>query len=288
MDDELAARIEAITGVGVTSSRPLGGGCVADVRQISMADGSRMVAKVDTGTRPTLDLEARMLRYLNEYSALPVPAVIHDDPDMLLLEYIEGGGRITSDVEHHAASLLAALHAIAPPGRHDFGLDFDTLIGPLPQPNPWTSSWVAFFRDARLLPMADRALQSGHLPTSTRHAVDQIATRLDALLAEPPHPSLIHGDIWSGNVIADGERVCAFIDPSVAYAHPEIELAFITLFSTFGATFFDAYHERRPIETDFFEVRRDIYNLYPLLVHTTLFGGSYAQSVASITRRFAG
>ncbi|NTV46695.1 MAG: fructosamine kinase, partial [Chlorobiales bacterium] len=81
-------------------------------------------------------------------------------------------------------------------------------------------------------------------------------------------------------------KIAAFIDPAIYYAHPEIELAFITLFSTFGRHFFDAYNERSGIRRGFFEERRDIYNLYPLLVHTRLFGGHYLHSAESILSRF--
>ena len=95
-------------------------------------------------------------------------------------------------------------------------------------------------------------------------------------------PSLIHGDVWTTNVLASSERITGFLDPAIYYADPEIELAFITLFNTFGRPFFQRYHELRPISTDFWEIRRDLYNLYPLLVHVRLFGGGYVGAVEQI------
>jgi fructosamine-3-kinase len=92
--------------------------------------------------------------------------------------------------------------------------------------------------------------------------------------------------MWGGNVLVDGGRIAAFIDPAIYHADPEIELAFSTLFGTYGDTFFRRYGEHRPIRPGFFEARRDIYNLYPLLVHTRLFGGQYAGQVDSILRRY--
>lgn len=94
------------------------------------------------------------------------------------------------------------------------------------------------------------------------------------------------GDIWSRNVLARNGRVVGLIDPAIYYGHPEAELAFITLFNTFGDAFFQRYHALRPIAAGFFEERRDLYNLYPLLVHVRSFGGGYVHSVDQILRRF--
>ncbi|MCA9312123.1 MAG: fructosamine kinase family protein [Phycisphaerales bacterium] len=268
-------------GTPVTNATPLGGGCVADVWRLRTTAGT-IVAKVDRSPRPGLDLEAHMLRYLAEHSRLPVPRVLHADPRLLLMQDIPSGGRRDRRAEEDAARHLAALHDLTPPTGRGFGLDFDTLIGTLPQPNPWTDTWVGFFRDHRLRFMADQA----RLPAPLRARIDTLADRLPDLLPEPAHPSLVHGDIWGGNVLVGDGRINAFIDPAIHYAHAEVELAFITLFNTFGETFFNAYHQRRPIAPGFFEERRDLYNLYPLLVHATLFGGGYVSQVDHILRRF--
>jgi fructosamine-3-kinase len=120
-----------------------------------------------------------------------------------------------------------------------------------------------------------------------RRNVDQLAARLDDILYEPEQPALIHGDMWGGNVLPDNGRIAGFVDPAIYYAHPEIELAFSTLFSTYGKPFFRRYEEIRPLQPDFFEERRDVYNLYPLLVHVRLFGGSYVGQVKRILSRYA-
>ena len=92
--------------------------------------------------------------------------------------------------------------------------------------------------------------------------------------------------MWSGNILVCKGSVKAFIDPAIYYADPEIELAFSTLFSTFGSRFFDCYNEYHPIQPDFFETRRYLYNLYPLLVHAYLFGGHYVNKIEKILVRF--
>ena len=277
------AAIEAATGLAVAEISPLAGGCVGEVFRVVLADGGNLVAK----TAPpdgTLDIEGYMLGYLARCGAVPVPAVIHAAPDLLLIDYIEHSGGIGDAAQEHAADLLAALHGIT---ADAYGHERDTLIGPLHQPNPWTQSWVEFLRDQRLLHMGRRALDAGRLPARTFGRLERFCATLERHIEEPAHPSLIHGDMWGGNVLCRDGRIAGFIDPAIYHADAEIELAFATLFGTFGDAFFDRYNEHRPLRPGFFETRRDIYNLYPLLVHTTLFGGHYAGSVEGILKRFA-
>ena len=114
--------------------------------------------------------------------------------------------------------------------------------------------------------MARLAMEAGRLPASDMTRIETLAGRLDRWIDQPAAPSLIHGDMWTGNLLARGGRVAGFVDPAIYYADPEIELAFSTLFGTFGEPFFARYGEHRPIRPGFFEARRDLYNLYPLLV----------------------
>lgn len=256
----------------------LSGGCVGDVRRAVLEGGTSVVVKTGHG----LEVEGWMLRTLAERSALPVPAVLHADDSLLVIEYIEAGDPITPAAETHAADLLAALHGISAP---EFGLERDTVIGGLAQPNEPSPDWIEFFRDRRLMHMARAALDAGRLPAALMGRVERLAGRLGDWLPTPAQPSLIHGDMWGGNVLVKGGRIAGFVDPAIYYADAEIELAFSTLFSTFGEPFFSRYGEIRPLNAGFFEVRRDLYNLYPLLVHVRLFGGGYLALVERILSR---
>ncbi len=268
-------RIEVAIGRRPVRLAPLSGGCIAEIYRADFDDGEKLVAKF-AGADGDLALEAYMLDYLRAHSALPVPAVIHGGDTLLIMEFIESAGSLTAPAQAHAGELLAALHAVGAPS---FGHERDTLIGPLPQPNPTTASWLDFFRDQRLLYMGRVALEAGRLPPATMARIETLAGRLGEWIEEPAQPSLIHGDMWGGNVLAKGGRIAGFVDPAIYYADPEIELAFATLFSTFGEPFFRRYGEIRTIRAGFFEARRDLYNLYPLLVHVRLFGGGYVGSL---------
>ncbi|MHA1568102.1 MAG: fructosamine kinase family protein [Alphaproteobacteria bacterium] len=281
MRERIEDRIEAAVGTRPRRLAPLSGGCIAEIYRVDFAAGPPVVAKL-AGKGGSLEPEAYMLRYLATNSRLPVPELIHADDGLLIMTYLEHGGALDGPAQAHAAELLADLHAVT---RPRFGHERDTPIGPLPQPNPDSDCWLDFFRDHRLLAMARTALEAGRLPAAAMTRIEALAARLETWIDEPEAPALIHGDMWGGNVLAGRGRIVGFVDPAIYYADAEIELAFATLFSTFGEPFFARYHEIRPIRPGFFEARRDLYNLYPLLAHLRLFGGSYLRSVEATLKR---
>lgn len=277
---DLSKRLANALGLTVTRTVPLSGGCIGDVYACVLSDGQTVVVK---SGGPQLDLEGWMLRYLKSKSALPVPDVLHCEADLLVMSYIETSGGITVTAEQDAADHLAHLHDIE---GNTFGLERDTLIGGLPQPNPPTDSWISFFAEHRLMQMGRNAMDTGRLPITLMSRIEHLCVKLDTRLTEPAAPCLIHGDMWTGNVLCHDGCIAGFVDPAIYFADPEIELAFSTLFGTFGDAFFNRYAEHRPIAPGFFEERKDLYNLYPLLVHVRLFGGSYVASVERTLSRF--
>ncbi len=274
-----AARIEAATGAAVHRTTRLYGGNIAQTWRADLAHGRALVVK--SGAK--LDLEGWMLRYLAKRTRLPVPAVHHAEPDLLVMDFVRHDEQLDAAAEAHLADLVAELHAIE--GPH-FGFERDTLIGSLPQPNPPAADWLAFFRDHRLLHMARTGLEARRLPPRLMGRIEALAGKLDRWIARDAKPALIHGDLWGGNILAYRSRIAALIDPALYFADPEIELAFMTLFGSVGDAFFARYGERARLRPGFFEERRDLYNLYPLLVHVRLFGGSYVQQVERVLARY--
>ena len=279
MQAHIQQTIERVTGVRPDHVSPLGGGCIADVYKVALTGGETIVAKAGTG----LKLEGDMLAYLNDHTTLPVPDVLYYDETLILMSWLPASGSPSDTGEREAADLIAALHNIT---GDRFGFNYDTIIGGLHQPNPPSDTWRPFFAEQRLIHMGRHAMDVGRLPMTVMTRLQKFSEHLDTWLTEPDRPSLIHGDMWGGNVLADQGHISGFIDPAIYYADAEIELAFSTLFGTFSDTFFARYQEHRPLAPGFFEERRDIYNLYPLLVHVTLFGGSYVGSVDRTLTKF--
>ncbi|MEQ8357170.1 MAG: fructosamine kinase family protein [Kiloniellaceae bacterium] len=278
---KLREDVAAVCGARPREISPLFGGCIAAVYRLDFAERPPLVAKV--AREGGLAVEGFMLDYLAERSSLAVPATRHVSEDLLLMDFIENRQDRSAAAEADAAEALAALHGISAPA---FGFERDTVIGALPQPNPWTGKWCDFYRDRRLLVMGRIARDSGRLPAATHQALERFCLKLEDFIDQPPSPGLVHGDIWRGNVLFGRERVAAFIDPALYYADPEVEVAYIELLSTFGAAFHRRYRELRPLRPGYREGRRDVYNLFPLLVHTEICGPPYAQMVQDILTRY--
>src|SRR5918995_6273869 len=171
----VAEGVEAHLGERMLSVRPLGGGCIGEVYRAELEEGTPLVAKVDREGESHLEREAYMIHYLREKSELPVPQVYYGSETLLLMEFVEGSSHFTEGAERHAAELLAGLHGIT---ADAYCHERDTLIGSLNQPNPWTSSWVEFFREQRLLYIARVAHEAGRLPNEALRKVERLAERL--------------------------------------------------------------------------------------------------------------
>lgn len=272
LEKELKTRILSIA--------PLSAANNAQIYRFGLEGGRAVVAKV---AERGLDTEAYMLNYLKQRSKLPVPLVHYSNEHVIVMEPIDSHYALDAAGVRNAAEVIAALHDIH---AEQYGLERDTLIGSLRQPNKQSKDWIAFFTEHRLLYMANEALKEHKIDSKVMKMIEKLVPRLPEILKNPQPPSLIHGDIWGGNVLAGRGKVAAFLDPAIYYADPEIELAFIRLFNTFDETFFRHYHEIRPIRAGFFEQRAEIYNLYPLLVHARLFGMSYARKAQRILEKY--
>lgn len=282
-------RVETTLGARIRRLTPLTGGSLADVRRAELDDGRIMVIKF-MAPRPqpadlppaTLEDEAAMLAVLRETGAVPVPAVHLAEPELLVMDFVPGGGRVA---EEALADAIAALHDITGPG---FGFDRPTPIGPLQRPNGWSQDWPAFLAANRLLFIGRLADGVGRLPPGARDRLEDLCTDLDRWIPRGRPAALIHGDLWIGNILFRNNRLTALVDPAVYYADAEIELAFLTLFGGVGDRFFARYAEHRPLDPLFFEERQALYQLEPLLVHAWFFGGGYGARADSVLKRFVG
>ncbi len=247
--------------------QPLGGGSICAVHAAELADGSPVVIK-QTPYDPRI--EADGLAALRAAGA-PVPAVLAAEGDLLVLERVpDGPGPPTAADWEALGTALAELHRTTATA---YGWHCDNLIGSLPQRNGWWESWPQFYAEQRLRPW----LAAPALPAALRRRLERaLDGPLHDLLPEQPPASLVHGDLWSGNVV--GGRW--LIDPAVCHADREYELAFMDVFGGFPKTLWDAYTATWPLASGWRE-RRPALQLYHLLVHVQLFGAGYAGAVAS-------
>lgn len=277
--------------VRLVSREPVYGGDINSAFRLTLTDGSHVFLKSNKlKNLPFFEAEANGLEALRQTGAIGVPKVLGIGTDknlsFLLLEYLEAAPRLNSYWEVFGRE-LAELHMAETKhllGNGRFGFSEDNFIGATPQKNTAMMSWVDLFRECRLLPqmrMADRYFDSG-----IRKLCTKLIDHLDSYLTEPEFPSLIHGDLWSGNASPGPDGKAWIFDPAAYIGHYEAELAMTELFGRFPEEFYRAYHEINSIDNGYRD-RRDLYNLYHLLNHLNLFGGSYLSSVKQILSRYA-
>lgn len=286
-DDALRSAIEAALECAGGDWRRVGATGWGEAWSLALADG-RCFVKVVRGERAgMLAGEADGLRAIADTGTVRVPAVyaegIVEDTAYLVLEWLD-----LHDIDDQArlGRALAALHdaetASGPEGER-FGWYRDNWIGGTPQQNRWSDDWPAFFREVRLAPQFLRAFRNGF--RDLEHDAKRLLARLPELLGgRDVMPALVHGDLWSGNAasLAGGEPVV--FDPAVYIGDREVDLAMSELFGGFGAVFRSGYESVSRVEPGYAQ-RRDVYNLYHLLNHLNLFGGSYLARTARTLAR---
>jgi len=289
MASPLIKKLNAVLGARIIGSKALPGGDIADVSLLSLDNHTKVVAKRPRADRPdTTATEAWMLKHLAKRSSLPVPKVLFQNKGILVISYVPHKGMQSSEsASADVAGHVASLHKVQPKSKKTFyGLEKDTFIGPLPQINKPNGNWVNFFAENRLLAMARSCANTNKIDSRLMAKIETLASKLPDMLPANPESSLLHGDLWAGNMLIDGDRAAAFIDPAISYGHREMDLAFIALMGGLAPNFFEAYSTIYPIEKGFEEERKALYQLWPLLVHARLFGGGYVAQVTKIIERF--
>lgn len=228
--------------------------------------------------------EAQGLDLLRKSTFLKVPEVYGygrvDDYNYLLTEFLAGGKKQPNYWENLGIG-LAHLHLTQ---RETFGLESDNFIASLYQNNPDTDDWLDFFIEQRLEPLLGKAYFDRLIPLDFLKKFQEIYPKLEGIFPKEK-PSLVHGDLWSGNVIPTDSGEPSLIDPAIYFGHREMDLAFSRLFGGFDRQFYDSYESALPLEPEF-ESRIGVYNLYPLLVHLNLFGEAYLPGIQKIINRF--
>ena len=282
LPDVVAELVEQAAGHRPAGHRPVGGGCINEAARIETPSGP-LFAKWKVGAPPGFfEVEADGLRRLEATGTVRVPTVlgVRDGGacGAILMSWISPGQGEGAMVD--AGRRLAQLHGqrgLAP------GLDRDNVIGALPQANRAEpgEAWLSFFRRQRIEALAYR------LTASVRRKLEGFP--FERYLDDPPGGcALLHGDLWSGNVVCGAAGDGWFVDPAVYGGHPEVDLAMTRLFGGFTASFYDAYQEVAGSLDREWTDRAALLNIYPLLVHVHLFGGGYERQLEAVLDRFGG
>lgn len=275
--------------VTLRAQRPLSGGCIHDARMLDTDAGRFFVKSSEKPCDAFFSAEAAGLDALSRASpSLVVPRVIaHRDPapdtaGWIVLEYIEHGSR-RADFDDTLGRGLAELHAHT---AEAFGFYRDTFCGTTRQPNPWTEGWTDFYREHRIERQLRLGSGLGLYDRQDRLLFERLLSRLDVLLDAGEPPALLHGDLWSGNLLVTGRGAPALIDPATYFGHREAEIGMMTLFGGFSSRVLAAYEEVKPLAPGWRD-RNPLYELYHVMNHATLFGGHYAGRAVALASRFA-
>lgn len=255
------SRVAELTGVSPDQLERLAGGDLSQVLLLRRPDGRCTVAKGGTA----IGTEAAMLRSLAGLG-VPTPAVEGEHEGVLLLEFIANDRLFSPAAWRSIGEQLKRLHAHV---GEQYGWPVDYVLGTVGLDNRGTADWPAFWAEQRLIATA------GVLDRPWRERVEALARRLPDHLPQSPLPSLLHGDLWGGNILVAAGRLAALIDPACYHGDGEVDLAMLTLFDTPPREFWEAYGALEPG----WEERRAVYQLFPALVHLRLFGASYAPMV---------
>lgn len=265
------------------TATPAGGGDINECFRLDGNDGARYFLKLnDASLRTLFTAEASGLAALAASTTIRVPhAVVHGHAgqrSFLVLEYLPLGGRGNPQ---QLGEQLAALHRNT---AARFGFVQDNFIGTTHQPNGWKHDWIAFWREQRLghqLQLARHNQLGDPLQALGNRLMDALPGFFDGYT---PQPSLLHGDLWSGNhgFLLDGTPV--IFDPAAYYGDRECDLAMTELFGGYAPAFYAAYRNAWPLDAGY-TVRRDLYNLYHILNHANLFGGGYVRQAETLMRK---
>ena len=279
-------------GIKIESTSRISGGDINEAYRLTLTGGKSVFMK--TNTKENLSFftaEAVGLTAISQTKTINTPRILGVGTDedrggysFLLLEFISAKSRSASYWEDFAGQ-LANMHRASTSGlvsNGKYGFHCDNYIGRRRQINTEYESWTEFFRDCRLEPQfkaADRYFEQ-----EDRKRIVRLLDHIDEILVEPEYPSLLHGDLWVGNVITGNDGRAWLIDPAAYVGHAEADIAMTELFGGFPPAFYVSYQEISPLQPGY-ERRRDIYNLYHLLNHLNMFGRMYLSEVKRIVGR---
>ena len=281
----LARRAESLLGSAVVATSPVAGGDVSTATRLRLSSGQTALMKtLAHAPAGFFEAEAAGLRWLAEVDdGVPVPDLLAADADCVILAWVEQSAKTPVEAATTFGQQLARTHRA---GAADWGLERDGFIATLPLPNQTAPSWPEFYAVRRVLPYLKLARDRGAIETDAAAAVEALVSRLTALLPDE-EPARLHGDLWNGNCLWGQDGAVHVIDPAAYGGHREVDIAMLHLFGlTHLQRVMAAYDEVAPLAPGW-EDRLGIHQIFPLLVHACLFGGSYGARAGVTAARYA-
>lgn len=273
----------------IQSIEQVQGGDIAHAYKIKVFNGKTYFLKYLSGSQSIFESEVDGLRRLKKAThdfIIPHVIFLSSNPNFLLLEWIDMNNK-ASDVnyERDAGISLAKLHQnYAPDGL--FGLDRDNHIGLMPQLNTQKEEWIQFYYEYRGLKLLIKGSEMGLFTIAELKLWDQLVKKYSEECPQPKKASLIHGDLWTGNMSYHSMNGKSIVyDPAIYYGNPEMDLAMTNLFGGFSYEFYDAYESYSSIDSDW-RKRLEFHQFYPLLVHAIMFKGHYVDQIKSLLRKY--
>ena len=281
LNDSFKKHLQDVLSVEAKQITSLTGGDINDVYKLSSADCNYVIKVNDASAFPNMfKLEAQGLAFIKASGSFIVPDVIDygnfENLSYLILEYLETGPK-NPDFNNIFDSQLAAMHQTS---SSKFGFENDNYMGSLKQYNTSESTAIDFYINQRLEPQFKLAAENGYYFNSIELFYKEISQ-----LIPSEKPALIHGDLWSGNYLINSKGGPSLIDPAVSFAPREMDIALMHLFGGFDVQIFEIYTTHFPLESGW-EERLRLWQLYYILVHVNLFGGSYYNSAKAILRAY--
>ena len=226
--------------------------------------------------------EGKCLEFMNDKFPDLFPKVYYLKDNILVMKFIENNNVKDKQSEQDLAFQLAQVHQIK---NSSFGYEFDPPIGGLKQPSGFEKSWIDFYGNKRLRMIFEMINSTKPMPNKINQGIEKILKNLKNLIPANPQPSLIHGDLWEGNILFQNGKIVGFIDPGIYYAHCEMEIAYLQWFKYVGQDFFKYYSEYNYLDKEYFNYS-EIYQLYYCLLNVHLWSRDYIKDVAELVRKF--
>ena len=253
--------------------------------KITLSDGSSYIAKYYLKKNDDYDailIEGKIIKDLNSKFDYIFPDIYDLSDNFIIMQFIEHNKIKKNNYQKELANIIAKIHS----QKNDaYGYKLDTPIGGLKQPCKFSDNWIDFYKEKRLGMIFELINKKNPMPSNINKGIEKILNHLNNLLPSNPEPSLIHGDLWDGNILINNDKVVGLIDPGIHYAHNEMELAYLNWFNYVDVSFFDVYNDFIKVDQAFYQYQY-IYQLYYSLLNVHLWSREYIDNVKDLVKKF--